>query len=99
MTQRRLAEARVSIADVAIVNAILALRGVNSPPQLGAPFPPIIAIHAVTEEIQEGDSCCSFQLVTSILSSNETVIQLSIEPNEKIGRHLSISIGFTTSSP
>ena len=69
--QRRLAEARISVADAA-VNAILALRGVNSPPQLGAPLPPIIAIHAITEEIQEGE-VAEFQLVTSILSSNETV--------------------------
>ena len=63
----------------------MALQGANSPPESSGSNtpPPIIEIHAVTEEIQEGDVAI-FRLETSILSSNKTAIRLSIEPNEKI---------------
>ena len=77
-------DSRVSVAQSA-VNAILALQGANSPPESsGSNTPsPIIEIHAVTEEIQEGDVAI-FRLETSTLSSNKTAIQLNIQPNEKI---------------
>ena len=77
-------DSRVSVAQSA-VNAILALQGANSPPEPGGSNTPspIIEIHTVTEEIQEGEVAV-FRLETSILSINQTAIQLSIEPNEKI---------------